>query len=37
MVNAYYYSNNYYINYPNTSEIIVRKLNVNFKGFIINR
>ncbi len=31
MDNAYYYINNYYINYPHTSEIIVRKLNVNFK------
>jgi len=28
--NAYYYSNNYYIDFPNINENIVRKLNVNF-------
>jgi len=37
MDNAYYYSNKYYINYPNNNEIIVRKFNVNLKQFIINR
>jgi len=37
MDNAYYHSNNYYINHPNNSEIIVRKLNVNIKQYIINK